>query len=294
VLPIARLKPVTRLIDTVPPLAESFRKWIDAVSDLTLAPKGMVLSLCGFAHAARKTRTAFTRQAFDFRLPSLSQGQQQVLTEFTGYVTRDQASIDTKPKPMLLDGVTGSGKTEVYFHAIADVLANNDASGTNAQVLVLLPEISLTHQWLERFERTFGTQPVVWHSRLTPAAKARAWQAIAKNEAQVVVGARSALFLPFNNLKIMIVDEEHDPSYKQDDGVLYHARDMAVLRAYHARVPLVLVSATPSLETLENVQEGKYRTLHLTSRYGSAGLPEVNLVDLRHAPPSGVNFSRPR
>lgn len=292
-LPIAKLKPVTRVIDAVPPLAESFRKWIDAVSDFTLAPKGMVLSLCGFAHAARKTRTAFATQVFDLRLPVLSRGQQQVLTEFTAYVTRDQAGVDTKPKPMLLDGVTGSGKTEVYFHAIADVLANNDEGEMKSQALVLLPEISLTHQWLERFERTFGTQPVVWHSRLTPAAKARAWQAIARNEAQVVVGARSALFLPFNNLKIMIVDEEHDPSYKQDDGVLYHARDMAVLRAHHARVPLVLVSATPSLETLENVQEGKYRALHLTSRYGSAGLPEVTLVDLRHAPPERGEFLSP-
>jgi len=192
-----------------------------------------------------------------------------------------------KVKPILLDGVTGSGKTEVYFYAIAEAVARGQ------QVLVLLPEIALTHQWFARFEQTFGAQPTAWHSRMTPVAKARAWQAVARGAAPVVVGARSALFLPFKNLGLIIVDEEHDPSYKQEDGVLYHARDMAVVRAHFEQIPIVLASATPSLETLENVKNGKYETLHLPERFGSAGLPSVELVDMRIHPPERGNFLSP-
>ncbi len=303
-IPLSKLKPVTRVIESLPALHTSFRAWIDAVSDFTLAPKGAVLSLCGLAHAARTTRSAKIPQVFDFQLPLLSGQQSELFTQWellTGLSAgsgeqgnRLSANPQKKHhKPVLLDGVTGSGKTEIYFHAIARVLASNKGVGEKPQILVLLPEISLTHQWLERFEKTFGTTPVVWHSRLSPAAKARAWQAIAKGEAQVVVGARSALFLPFNNLQIIVVDEEHDPSYKQEEGVLYHARDMAVLRAYYESVPILLVSATPSLETMENVREGKYHVLHLTRRYGSAGLPEVRLVDLRLDAPERGTFLSP-
>jgi primosomal protein N' (replication factor Y) len=273
----SRLKPITRVIEGLPPLTKAFRDWLDWVSDFTLAPKGAALSLCGLAHAAKTTRKKFEPQPFSITLPTLTRAQQEVA----------QALMASSDKPTLLDGVTGSGKTEVYFHAIAAHVAKGE------QVLVMLPEIALTHQWLERFEKTFGAKPVVWHSRMTPAAKARAWQAVVRGEVQVVVGARSSLFLPFAKLGLIVIDEEHDPSYKQEDGVLYHARDMAVVRARFEHIPLVLVSATPALETLENVREGKYRALHLPERFGPAGLPTVKLIDMRIETPERGDFIAP-
>ncbi len=179
----------------------------------------------------------------------------------------------------LLDGVTGSGKTEVYFEAIAETL------GAGRQALVLLPEIALSAQWLERFEARFGTAPALWHSELAPGLRRRTWRAVAENRAQVVVGARSALFLPFPALGLIVIDEEHDGSFKQEDGVFYSARDMGVVRGHLGGLPVVLASATPSLETVENVARGRYAALHLPERIGSATLPEVALIDLRADPP---------
>jgi primosomal protein N' (replication factor Y) len=161
----------------------------------------------------------------------------------------------------LLDGVTGSGKTEVYFEAIAETLRQG------RQALVLLPEISLTADWLERFTARFGVAPVQWHSDLTQSQRRWAWRSVAAGEAPVVVGARSALFLPFPRLGLVVVDEEHDPSYKQQDGVAYNARDMAVVRASIEGCPAVLASATPSLETVVNVERGRYRRLALPERH---------------------------
>jgi primosomal protein N' (replication factor Y) len=276
---LAKLKPVTRVIANLPVVKREFRQWLDWVSEFTLAPKGAVLSLCGLAHAAKVTRKSFSAQSFKVTLPTLTEGQNAVAKQLS--------QPDRELTPILLDGVTGSGKTEVYFHAIAEAIAQKQ------QVLVLVPEISLTHQWLERFETTFGAPPVVWHSRMAPAAKARAWKAVVNGDVQVVVGARSALFLPFRNLGLLVVDEEHDPSYKQEDGVLYHARDMAVVRERFEKIPIILVSATPSLETLENVREGKYRALHLHERFGSAGLPTVRLIDMRVDMPERGSFIAP-
>lgn len=179
----------------------------------------------------------------------------------------------------LLDGVTGSGKTEVYFEAIAAALR------AGREVLVLLPEIALTVQWLERFRSRFGVLPAEWHSELPPGRRRATWRAVAKGEAEVVVGARSALFLPFGKLGLIVVDEEHDASYKQEDGVIYHARDMAVVRAQITGCPVILSSATPSLETVANVEQGRYGRLHLPDRHGGAALPEVAAIDLRRHPP---------
>lgn len=181
--------------------------------------------------------------------------------------------------PFLLDGVTGSGKTEVYFEGLAEAL-----SAQETQVLVLVPEIALTSQWLDRFESRFGVEPVVWHSEIGQAARRRAWRAVATGEARVVVGARSALFLPFRNLAFITVDEEHDPSFKQEEGVMYHARDMAIVRAKLAGCPIVLASATPSVETLVNANLGRYETLKMRERHGGAVLPEMHAVDMRHDP----------
>jgi len=175
----------------------------------------------------------------------------------------------------VLDGVTGSGKTETYFAALAAALA------AGRQVLVLLPEIALGAQWLERFRERFGVLPAQWHSDIGAAERRDTWRAVAAGRARVVVGARSALFLLFPELGLIIVDEEHDPSYKQDDGVCYQARDMAVLRASLAGIPIVLVSATLSLETVVNVARGRYQRVALARRHAEAELPAVRLIDLR-------------
>jgi primosomal protein N' (replication factor Y) len=175
----------------------------------------------------------------------------------------------------LLQGVTGSGKTEVYLEAVAETLARG------RQALVLLPEIALTSEFLARVEARFGARPAEWHSGVTGAERRRVWLGAGQGEAGLTVGARSALFLPFRDLGLIVVDEEHDPSYKQEDGVLYHARDMAVLRASLAGARVVLSSATPSLESWVNAEAGKYDRIRLASRFGAAGLPEMRAVDLR-------------
>ncbi|MCF8502910.1 MAG: primosomal protein N', partial [Rhodospirillum sp.] len=179
----------------------------------------------------------------------------------------------------LLDGVTGSGKTEVYFEAIAETLRRG------RQALVLLPEIALAAQWPERFASRFGVEPVQWHSQMGPVARKKAWRATALGRAPVVVGARSALFLPFPDLGLIVVDEEHDSAFKQEDGVTYNARDMAVVRGRLGHFPVVLASATPSLETIENARQGRYGHILLPSRHGGASLPTIELVDLRRHKP---------
>ncbi|PCI63729.1 MAG: primosomal protein N' [Kordiimonadales bacterium] len=190
--------------------------------------------------------------------------------------------------PFMLDGVTGSGKTEVYFEGLAEALEEPEA-----QVLVLVPEIALTSQWLDRFEDRFGVAPVVWHSEIGLAGRRRAWNAVASGEARVVVGARSALFLPFQKLAFITVDEEHDQSFKQEEGVLYHARDMAIVRAKLAKCPIVLASATPSLETLVNADAGRYERLEMRERHGGAQLPEMHAIDMRHEPPEAGMWLSP-
>ncbi|PTQ75806.1 primosomal protein N' [Celeribacter persicus] len=175
----------------------------------------------------------------------------------------------------LLKGVTGSGKTEVYLEAVAECLRHG------RQALVLLPEIALTSAFLTRFEERFGARPAEWHSGVTMTERRRVWKMVGQGGAQVVIGARSALYLPFRNLGLIVVDEEHDGSYKQEDGVHYNARDMAVLRASLCSAAVVLASATPSLETWANVEAGKYKRLDLESRYGPAVMPDMFAIDMR-------------
>ncbi|MBA4750400.1 MAG: primosomal protein N' [Alphaproteobacteria bacterium] len=178
----------------------------------------------------------------------------------------------------LLDGVTGSGKTEVYQEAVFEAL------GLQKQVLILLPEIALTPQGLARFERRFGQKPLLWHSGVSEGAKAAIWQKVIRGTPCVVIGARSALFLPFSRLGLVVVDEEHEHAYKQEQGVMYHARDMAVVRAHLEKIPVILASATPSVESLVNVAQGKYQEIQLTQRYARATLPLITLVDRRKEP----------
>jgi primosomal protein N' (replication factor Y) (superfamily II helicase) len=175
----------------------------------------------------------------------------------------------------LLKGVTGSGKTEVYLEAVAACLKKGQ------QALVLLPEIALTAEFLTRVEARFGARPAEWHSGITMTERRRLWRMVAEGGASFVVGARSALFLPFQNLGLIIVDEEHDSSYKQEEGVFYNARDMAVLRASILGARVILASATPSLESWVNAHEGKYQRLDLGARFGVAQMPKMSTIDLR-------------
>ncbi|MDI6028285.1 primosomal protein N' [Corticibacterium sp. UT-5YL-CI-8] len=187
----------------------------------------------------------------------------------------------------LIDGVTGSGKTEVYFEAVAAAIERGH------QVLILLPEIALTQAFLDRFHDRFGTRPAEWHSDLPPRMREKVWRQVAEGTVRVVAGARSALFLPFNDLGLIVVDEEHDPAYKQEDRVFYNARDMAVVRAHIGGFPVVLASATPSVESRVNAEQGRYARAVLPGRFADAALPHLATIDMRRAPPARGGFLSP-
>lgn len=216
----------------------------------------------------------------DFAPPQLTADQAAAATSLT-------AAIGKGFDPVLLDGVTGSGKTEVYFEAIAETLR------AGRQALVLLPEIALTEPFLKRFQARFGCAPVAWHSDLRSSQRRRAWRAIASGEAMVTVGARSALFLPYRNLGLIIVDEAHEPSFKQEEGVQYHARDVAVMRGRFEDIPVILSSATPAIETRNMVELGRYRELRLPARFAGATLPEIRAIDLTEDPPERGRWLAP-
>ena len=212
----------------------------------------------------------------DHAPPDLSDGQQEAADRFTDAVKA------RKFAPLLLDGVTGSGKTETYFEGVAEALR------LGRQVLVLLPEIALTQNFLKRFEARFGAQPTVWHSAQKQSDRRRAWRQVSEGGASVVVGARSALFLPFRDLGLIVVDEAHEISFKQDDGVRYNARDVAVMRARFEQIPAILASATPALESLQMAEAGVYEKIDLPARFGGAVLPDIRILDLREeSPPRG-------
>ena len=216
----------------------------------------------------------------DFRKPELSADQQAAARRLLG-------DGGTPPAVSLIDGVTGSGKTEVYFEAVAETIRQG------RQVLILLPEIALTSAFLERFERRFGCKPAEWHSDIAPRMREKVWRQAATGDIRVVAGARSALFLPFDNLGLIIVDEEHDAAYKQEDRVFYNARDMAVVRAHIGGFPAILASATPSIESRVNADTGKYADIRLPERFGGAALPDLHLIDMRRDPPARGGFLSP-
>ncbi|HUA76397.1 MAG TPA: primosomal protein N', partial [Acetobacteraceae bacterium] len=280
----ARLRPLLGRAE-LPPLAAEMRRFIDWVAGYTLARPGEVLAMTlrGYRRPPARAKAAgpeFAAPDPDHPGPTLSPAQAQAAAALAGAACGGFSVT-------LLDGVTGAGKTEVYLEAIAATLRQN------RQALVLLPEIALSAQWLERFERRFGVPPALWHSELTPRTRRVTWQAVAQGTAKVVVGARSALFLPFPSLGLIVIDEEHETSFKQEEGVIYHARDMGVVRARLAAAPAILVSATPSLETLVNVERGRYRRIRLPERHGGARLPEVAAIDMRRTPPERGRFLSP-
>ena len=206
---------------------------------------------------------AFEQEFSNINLPELSPDQQNALEK----ISQNHISV--------LHGITGSGKTEVYFYLIKKAIEEGK------QALLMLPEIALSKQIIHRFEERFGSKAVVWNSSITPAKKRKFFLGIMNGSVKVVIGARSGLFLPYKNLGLIIVDEEHDHSYKQDEQILYNARDMSILRAHIEKIPVVLGSATPSLETFYNIQQGRYTEVVLTSRFGDASLPDVVAIDMR-------------
>ncbi len=268
-----------------PPLPEALRRFVDWVASYTLSKRGEVLALGLKASllVEPKRKKAFAFGGADYTLPgaALSVDQEAAAAALRGAVRAEKFGVT------LLDGVTGSGKTEVYLEAVAECLR------AGRQALVLLPEIALSVQFLERFRARFGAAPAVWHSELTPAMRRETFRAVAEGRANVVVGARSALFLPFPDLGLVVVDEEHESAFKQEDGVIYHARDMAVVRARLSLAPCVLVSATPSLESVENAATGRYARLDLPARHGGAVMPAVTALDLREHPPERGKFLSP-
>ena len=275
-IPESRLKSILPIRDW-PCLPTQTVRFVNWVAGYTLSPAGMVLKM-----AMVPDWDKLSKKPLIFEEPSpragtvtFSEAQAAAVRE----LCRRRAFSVT-----LLDGVTGSGKTEVYFEAIANAL---EGAG---QVLVLLPEITLTGAWLARFQARFGVKPAVWHSALTPKQRRDTWQAVLNGQARVVVGARSALFLPFRKLNLIVVDEEHDPSYKQEEGILYQARDMAVVRAKIADAPVILASATPSVETVCNVREGRYHHVILPERFSGAVFPEIRIVDMRHRDKGSQTF----
>ena len=271
-----KLKPILEVLP-LPKLPEKTIDFINWVAAYTMSPLGAVLKMALHPEIEKvsKQPCVFLPPNPDFNAIQLSDAQQAVA----------QKIVSMKGfKVALLDGVTGSGKTEVYFEAIAEAIREKK------QVLVLLPEIILTTAWLSRFEKRFGVLPALWHSSITPKTRRDTWEAVRSGAAQVVVGARSALFLPFQNLGLIVVDEEHDASFKQEDGVLYNARDMAVVRASQEPCPIVLASATPSLETYCNAKDGRYLYLHLPERFAGAVLPDIELVDMRQKEKGPIKF----
>jgi len=224
----------------------------------------------------------FTEPDWQAPGPTLSEEQATPAAALRKHVADEsfQASV--------LEGVPGSGKTEVYLEAVAEALR------LGKQALVLLPEIALSAQWLERFKERFGAAPAMWHSDLTGVQRRATWRAVASGEAKVVVGARSALFLPYPDLGVIVIDEEHDSSFKQEDGVVYNARDMAVVRANLGDIPVTLVSATPSLETVQNAAQGRYEHFYLPARHGGAALPDIIPVDMKFEGPERNKWLSPK
>jgi primosomal protein N' (replication factor Y) (superfamily II helicase) len=268
---------------------------------LELAADGMAWSRSGLARAAGVSSTVVdglhNQGVFEvvelepgpvvplpdpsYGKPVLSPAQAEAAAELAQSVATQTFSVT------LLDGVTGSGKTEVYFEAVAAALA------AGKQALVLVPEIALTAAFIDRFQDRFGSRPAEWHSDLSPKTREKVWRQAAEGSIRVIAGARSALYLPFKELGLIVVDEEHDPAFKQEDGVHYSARDMAVVRGQLGGFPVVLASATPSIESRVNADLGRYKYLRLSGRYQEAELPDLHAIDMRRHPPARGGFISP-
>ena len=247
---------------------ENLIKFINWFSLYNLVPKGMALKMfLGDKSLLSKDIKDFSKTVITKKIKfNLSEEQKKCLDDIN--------SFGNKFNVTLLQGVTGSGKTIVYFEKIKEIIEKKK------QALILLPEIFLTNQFSQRFEDYFGFKPAIWHSKITKKNRRIIWQSIANNKIKLVVGARSSLFLPFKNLGLIVVDEEHDSSYKQDEGIRYNARDMAISRASMENVPILLSTSIPSLETYNNVKNRKYNITKLKKRYKDFSLPKAEIINL--------------
>ena len=250
-------------------LSKKLIQFIDWFSMYNMAPKGLVLKMCigGNENLFKKNKEKIKNKQLSIDKYQLNEQQKKAL-KYLENKNNDNFNVS------VLQGVTGSGKTLVYFERIKKIILEKK------QVLVLLPEIFLTNQFKKRFEDFFGFAPAVWHSKITPKNKRIIWQSILKNEIKLVIGARSALLLPYKKLGLIIVDEEHDSSYKQDEGTIYNARDMAISRASFENIPIHLVTSIPSVETYNNIKNKKYRHINITKRYNDYPLPETKIINL--------------
>ena len=251
-------------------LSEKLLQFIDWIADYTLAPKGLVLKLFLINNKiidhSFSENSQYIIQANKIKLNIEQQQAFEII----------EKSLISKFHPIVLEGVTGSGKTEVYFEAIERILKQKK------QALIMLPEITLTPQFEERFKIRFGFAPAIWHSKVTEKKKKIIWHRCYQGESTIVVGARSSLFLPFNNLGLIVVDEEHDSSFKQEDNIRYQARDLAIVKAKIEKIPILLSSATPSLETHHNIQVKKFTHLFLPSQFSGLKLPDIELIDMKN------------
>ncbi len=277
-VPLEKIKPLFRVF-AFPPCPESLRDLIEWVASYTLTPKGLVLKLCmGNIPLFKLKKTLAPLPASSYNPlsasvhPDHTPAQKEACSGLISLVDAHGFSVS------VLDGVTGSGKTQVYFSLIEHILTSSSFPG--AQILVLLPEISLSSEWVKRYQAWFDKTPCLWHSGISGKNRSLGWLGVAAGTIQVVVGARSALFLPFKNLQYIIVDEEHDSSYKQEEGVFYNARDMAIVRAKIENISVLLASATPSLETRLNIKNSKYHCFSLPERPGTASLPTISAINL--------------
>jgi len=264
-----KIKKIIKKLE-VPRLKKSTIKFLNWFSEYNIIPKGMALKLMLLSGNAIEKLSNSDLQKFEFIKKNnsfeLSQEQKNSLKKMN--------EVNEKFRVHVLQGTTGSGKTMVYFEALKDRIIKG------FQGLILLPEIGLTGQFESKFIEFFGFQPAVWHSGITKKNKEIIWSGIANGEIKVVIGARSSLFLPFKNLGLIIVDEEHDQSYKQDEGVTYNARDMAISRASFENIPINLITAVPSIETFENIKKGKYSSSKIEKRFKNASLPEYEIINL--------------
>ncbi|KKB96755.1 Primosomal protein N' [Candidatus Arcanobacter lacustris] len=262
-----KLKKIISKLD-LPSIPPKLIEYITQVASYNMSPLGSVMKMVIPIDPMEKYKIKQSGE-LKINLLELSDSQKKAAEHII-------EKLDQGYSTSLLDGVTGSGKTEVYFEAIAHILEKTDG-----QILILLPEIVLTSQLIKRFEARFGFAPSQFHSGISDGSRRQIWHQVIKGEARLIIGARSALFLPFKKLAIIIVDEEHESSYKQEDKVNYQARDMAVLKAHIEKIPIVLSSATPSLETVYNYIQGKYSKIILESRFGNASMPSVIIADMR-------------
>ena len=264
-----KIKKVLRKLD-VTPLKKNTIKFLNWFSEYNIIPKGMALKLILLSSHAIENKELSSYNNFKSEIKNTS----IKLTKDQIKAYEEMVSTNQNFRVHVLQGTTGSGKTLVYFEALKNLIKQG------YQGLILLPEIGLTGQFEKKFNEYFGFNAAVWHSGVSKKKKELIWSGISNGEVKVIIGARSSLFLPFKNLGMIIVDEEHDQSFKQDEGVTYNARDMAISRASFENIPVNLVTAVPSIETFENIQKGKYSLSRLTERYKNASLPNYEIIDL--------------